>query len=422
MKISVIGCGYVGSVTGACLADLEHTVTLVDVDGKKVNSINACRPQLYEPGLDALLTKNREKILATSDVRKGISGSDITFVCVGTPPNPDGSIGLDAIGSAAHTLGKVLKKKRDFHTIVVKSTVLPGTTEDFFIPIIEKTSGKKALTGFGIAVNPEFLQEGTAIDNFFHPDRIIIGSPAKSTGELIDTLYSSFSCPHVLTSIKTAEMIKYASNAFLATKISFANEIGNLCKQIGIDTYDVFYGVGLDKRIGPAFFRSGIGFGGSCFPKDVMALIRQSEDLGLRSGILESVIRINDEQPKRIVSLLQKHIPEIKNRSIGILGLSFKPGTDDIRDSRAIPVIEELIRHGARIIAYDPAAMENFRKIFPDITYASNPSEVLEADAVLIVTEWDVFGSLDYRNMIVIDGRRMDKPKREARIYEGVCW
>lgn len=234
-------------------------------------------------------------------------------------------------------------------------------------------------------------------------------------------LYSSFTCPKIITDIKTAEMIKYASNAFLATKISFSNEIGNMCKRLGIDTYQVFKGVGLDNRINPAFFGAGIGFGGSCFLKDVQALISKSREIDVDPKILKSVIDVNENQPLKMIEILKKHIT-LKGKKIGVLGLAFKPETDDIRESRSIPIIRMLIENGVNVAVYDPRAMENFRKLFPQVNYCSNADEVLDSDAILIVTEWKEFKNLNYKGKIVIDGRRIEKAENEAAIYEGVCW
>lgn len=258
---------------------------------------------------------------------------------------------------------------------------------------------------------------------FFNPDRIVIGVKDDKTKLILEELHRQFSCPKIFTDIRTAEMIKYVSNAFLATKISFANEIGNICKKLGVDVYKVFEGVGLDHRINPSFFRAGIGFGGSCFPKDVKALIRKAEELGEEPKILKAVIEVNEKQPLILVELLKKYVLNLRDKRIGILGLAFKPDTDDVRESRAIPIVEALIDKGAKIIAYDPKAMNNFAKIFPQIDYAKSAQEVIaKSDAVLIVTEWGEFEKLDYSGKIVIDGRRMEKAMNEAKIYEGVCW
>lgn len=270
-------------------------------------------------------------------------------------------------------------------------------------------------------MNPEFLREGDAVNDFFNPDRIILGVNNQRTEEILRNLYSPIQCPKVTTTIKVAEMVKYASNAFLATKISFANEIGNLCKKLEIDSNEVFHGVGLDKRINPHFFRTGIGFGGSCFPKDVLALVTFAKSLGIEPNILNAVLKTNDHQPEKMIELLKQHI-DVQNSMIGILGLAFKPDTDDVRESRAIPVIRTLLDSGAQIIAYDPMAMNNFRKIFPEIGYMESAGAVLKADVILIVTEWKEFEQLDYHNKIVIDGRGINKARREACIYEGVCW
>ena len=421
MKISVLGCGYVGAVTGACFAELGHDVFFVDLDLGKVKAIGAGVSPIFEPGLDELLAKNRARISATTDTHQAIQETEIIFVCVGTPSNSDGSIDLTYIQSACRDIGNVLKQKDGKHTVVIKSTVLPGTTEGVVRQILEEVSGKKAHVDFGLASNPEFLREGSALSDFFSPDRIIIGVSDNYAQQAFDELYSSFECPKLCTTIPVAEMIKYVSNAFLATKISFANEIGNICRKIGIDTAEVFTGVGMDHRINPAFFQSGIGFGGSCFPKDVHALIAKAEDLGVNPRILKEVSRVNDEQPLKLLDMLEKHIPDLQDKKIGLLGLAFKPNTDDVRDSRAAPLVEELLRRGATVLAYDPMAMGNFKKLYPKIEYVSSADDVLEADAILIATEWKDFEDLDYRNNIVIDGRRVKKA-REGSTYEGVCW
>ena len=421
MDISVIGTGYIGSVTGACFAEMGHRVIFVGRDKNKLNAIHSGISPIFEPGMDELLMKNREKITTTTDIGQAVRNSDLTFICVGTPPQPDGSSDLSQVTGVSKTIGQALAHDSRHHTIIMKSTVLPGTIENIVIPIIEEESGKKAFIDFGVASNPEFLKEGTAVEDFFHTDRVVIGANDDASGKILEELYRPLRVPVYITTVRTSEMIKFASNAFLATKISFANEIGNLCKVLGIDSEAVFEGVGLDTRINSKFFRTGIGFGGSCFPKDVCALIAHAEQLGIRPRILHSVIETNDDQPKRMVSLLKKHL-DPAGRTIGILGLAFKPDTDDVRESRAGPVIELLLSCGAGVLAYDPVAMDNFKKNYPGIRYAGSAAEVLLSDAVLIVTEWKEFEDLDYSGKIVIDGRRIKKAEREARIYEGVCW
>ena len=421
-SISVIGCGYVGCVTGVCFADMGYRVILVDVDPRKVDSINEGRSPIYEPGLEDLIQKNRERIHATMDLRAAIRDTDITFVAVGTPSNADGSIDLTYVFRVCEEVGDILRGKEGFHIVIIKSTVFPGTTDDRVRHILEYTSGKKAGVEFGLGSNPEFLREGNAVHDFLSPDRIVIGADDPRTADTLRALYASVDSQVLVTSSRTAEMVKYASNAALATKISFANEIGNLCKTIGVDSRDVFLGVGMDSRVSPAFFKTGIGFGGSCFPKDVRALVAGARAHGEDLNILDAVLKTNEAQPLRLLSLLQKHLSTLEGRTIGVLGLAFKPDTDDIRESRALPVVTSLLSSGARVIAYDPAAMDNFKQVFPQIIYAPSASEVLEADAVLILTEWKEFEDLDYHGRIVIDGRRLEAPRRQAAIYEGVCW
>jgi len=421
MKISIIGAGYVGCVTGVCFAELGHQIYFVDVDQTKLNAINSGKSPFFEPDLDDLLVKNRKKITTTTDISEAVHHTAITMICVGTPQKTDGSSDLRFIIDVAHALGKALVKKKKYHTMIVKSTVLPGTTSNVVQPVLEEESGKKATVDFGIGSNPEFLKEGSAVKDFFHTDRIVIGANDPKTKKTLEDLYKPLHVPIFTTDIKTAEMIKYVSNAFLATKISFSNEIGNLCKVNEIDSYEVFQGVGMDGRINPQFFRSGIGFGGSCFPKDIHALISFAESQAIDTKILKAVLKTNDDQPQKLIALLKKHL-DIRGKTIGILGLSFKPDTDDIRESRAIPVVLSLLQEGARILAYDPMAMPGFEKLFPQISYAQSSKEVLETDALMIITEWNEFFDLDYRGKIVIDGRKLKKAEREAQIYEGICW
>ncbi|MDE4907275.1 UDP-glucose/GDP-mannose dehydrogenase family protein [Methanogenium marinum] len=421
-SLSIIGCGYVGCVTGTCFADMGHEVTLVDIDPSRVYSINEGHSPIYESGLEDLIKENRKRICATTDLRTAVNNTDITFIAVGTPSNVDGSINLTYVFNACKEIGEILREKDSFHVIIVKSTVFPGTTDTQVRQILEEHSGKKAGIDFGLGANPEFLREGNAVQDFLSPDRVVIGADDPRTANVIRDIYAPLNPQIFTTSIRTAEIIKYTSNAFLATKISFANEIGNLCKTLGVDSKDVFDGVGMDSRISPAFFRTGIGFGGSCFPKDVCALLSGARDCGEKLNVLNAVIATNEAQPLRLLGLLKRHLPNLKGKTIGILGLAFKPDTDDIRESRAIPVVSSLCSEGAEVIAYDPAAMDNFRHIFPHITYTSSASSVLEADAVLILTEWKEFEYLDYSGKIVIDGRRIEAARNHATIYEGVCW
>jgi UDPglucose 6-dehydrogenase len=421
MNLAIIGTGYVGLVTGVCFAKLGHHVTCVDIDQEKIRKINNGVSPIFEEGLDNLLLTNKDKIVATADYSSALQKSDITFLCVGTPSLKNGTIDLSYLKEATKQIATILKNKNSWHLVVVKSTVLPGTTHNIVLPLLEQYSGKKVGIDIGLAMNPEFLKEGVAIKDFLEPDRIVIGSNDERSRITLRELYKNFSCPIIATSLSAAEMIKYASNAFLATKISFINEIGNLCKKLGIDTYDVATGMGLDKRIGRPFLDSGIGWGGSCFPKDVDALIAWAKEIKESTRIIESTKAVNADQPLRLVEILKKHIPKLKGKTIGVLGLAFKPNTDDIRESRAIPIIKELLRNGAHIKAYDPQAIDNFKTLYPQIQYCSSASEVLTADAILITTKWKEFTTLNYQGKIVIDGRRLEQTKN-AKIYEGVCW
>jgi len=421
MNLSVIGIGYVGLVTGACFAKLGHHVTCVDIDKEKIQMINNGVSPIFEEGLDSLLLTYKEKIEATTDYSVALQKSNITFLCVGTPSLKNGNIDLSFIEESTKQIAAGLKNKNNYHLVVVKSTVLPGTTERIILPLLEQYSDKKVGIDIGLAMNPEFLKEGVAIKDFLEPDRIVIGTYDEKSKRTLREFYQNFSCPLVETSLSAAEMIKYASNTFLATKISFINEIGNLCKKLDIDTYDVATGMGLDRRIGRPFLDSGIGWGGSCFPKDVDALIAWAKENKEDTRIIKSIRDVNSDQPLKLIEMLKKHIPKLKGKTIGILGLAFKPNTDDIRESRTIPIIQELLKNGAHIKAYDPQAMTKFQQLYLQIEYCSKASDVLNADAILITTKWKEFTTLDYHGKIVIDGRRINEAKT-AKIYEGVCW
>ncbi|ASJ02088.1 UDP-glucose 6-dehydrogenase [Thermococcus profundus] len=427
MRISIIGSGYVGLVTGIGFVKLGNEVIFVDVDDRKIQMINNAQPPIYEEGLEELMREYKGRYYATRDYKEAILNSEVTFIAVGTPSREDGSMDLTYVKKASEEIGGALKEKGTYHIVVVKSTVLPGTTEEVVKPILEEYSGKKAFEDFGLAMNPEFLREGVALKDFLNPDRIVIGVQDGRTKKVLEELYAPINAPKLFTDIKTAEMIKYASNAFLATKISFANEIGNICKKLGIDSWRVFEGVGLDHRISPHFFKTGIGWGGSCFPKDTKALIRKAEELGEDPIIIKAAVEVNERQPLKLIELLKKHVPELKGKIIGVLGLAFKPDTDDVRETRAYVVVKNLLEEEARVVAYDPQAMENFKRFYPDvgerIEYANSAEDVLKrADVILIVTEWREFEKLDYSGKIVIDGRRIKAAEKTARVYEGVCW
>jgi len=427
LKISVIGTGYVGAITAAGLAKLGHDVVCVDVDKRKVDLINSKTPPIFEEGLPGLLGEVvPSKLAATLDFALAVRNSDITFICVGTPSAPDGSIDLSYIRSASAGIGAALKGKPGFHVVVMKSTVVPGTSETVAAAEIGKASGKKAGKDFGMAMVPEFLREGKALEDFFSPDRIVVGTSDEKTRKILEGLFSSFSCPKLYVDVKTAEMIKYASNSFLATKISFINELGNFCKTLGIDTYKVADGIGLDSRIGRKFLNSGCGFGGSCFPKDVSALQHLMKSKGFEPILLDSVMEVNRTQPLRMVDIAEKRAGGLSEKTVGVLGLAFKPGTDDVRDSPAIPIVETLLEKGAKIVAFDPEGMENFKRKFASrIEYAKTAQEAIDkSDVVLLVTDWPAFNSLNYGSKSVIDGKNVldYESRKKVKNYEGICW
>ena len=443
MNISIIGSGYVGLVSGVCLAEKGHRVICVDVDQEKVDKINRASSPIYERGLAELLKKNIGlKLTASTDFRRSVFDTDITMIAVGTPFNGS-EIDLKFIREVSLLLGAALKEKHSYHLVVVKSTVVPGTTDQVVIPILEAASGKKAGKDFGVGMNPEFLREGEAIRDFLFPDRIVLGGMDEKSIEVLEKLYSVFEGVDKLkTNNRTAEMIKYTANALLATMISFSNEIGNLCAATeGVDVVDVMQGVHLDKRLSPilsdgsrltplftSYLAAGCGFGGSCFPKDVMALIAHGKKAGQPMELLDAVMKINRRQPGEILFLLEKNFSSLEGKHIAVLGLAFKPGTDDMRESPAIPVVRGLLSRGARIKAYDPIAKNEAKKLFGnhDIVYPDNLAQTLEgAEAIVLLTRWEEFRNVPetVRHMVpqplFIDGRRMIEKHSVAR-YEGI--
>lgn len=442
MKISIIGTGYVGLVTGACLADRGHTVTCVDIDPAKVRMINSAAAPIHEDGLNEILQRTVGKTLfATEDLMQAVQDSEITFIAVGTPA-ADGKIDLRYVETAASQIGSALAKKSDYHTVVVKSTVIPGTSSGVVLRKLEETSGKKAGKDFGVGMNPEFLTEGQAVADFVEPDRIVIGGIDEHAQQHIATVYSSYPgfVPRIYTNCSTAEMIKYASNSVLATLISFSNEIGRLCSAVGdVDVADVMRGVHAAAYFTPrdpdgnthrapitGFLDAGCGFGGSCLPKDVTALVAQGRVHKLDMPILTSVLQINRGQPAETLSLIRKHYSDLKGRTVAVLGLAFKPDTDDLRESPAFPIIGELVSAGARVKAYDPIAQAQHLPAMKGATQLGTLDETIrDADIIVHVTKWREFSDLGARlqklgiNPLVVDGRRNLNPKDFQR-YEGV--
>lgn len=444
MKVSIIGTGYVGIVSGACLAEKGCDIICVDVDADKVDKINKGISPIYENNLQELIQKNvvNGRMRATTNIVHSIHGSDVSIIAVGTPF--DGQrINLEQIRHAAEDIGKSLREKEEYHVVIVKSTVVPGTTDEFILPILEKNSGKSAGSDFGLGMNPEFLREGRAVFDFMNPDRIVIGGMDKRTTDRVAELYCAFKGVEIMiTNNRTAEMIKYASNCLLATLISFSNEIANICSLTpGIDVKEVMEGVHLDKRFNPilhsgeranpeflSYLQAGCGFGGSCFPKDIKAIISYAKSKGEVPKLLESVIEINDTQPYRLIQLIQNHFKTLDGIVVAVLGLAFKPGTDDLRESPAIAIINSLVSKVAYIKAYDPIAKENAKRIlgtdkieFPD----SMADAVQNADVIIIITKWDEFEELiNYvkymeHQPLIIDGRRMLN-KGDFKDYLGI--
>jgi UDPglucose 6-dehydrogenase/GDP-mannose 6-dehydrogenase len=443
MKISIVGTGYVGLVSGVCLAAKGHDVVCVDLDAAKVKKINAGQSPIHEKGLDALLTKHcGVNFSATTDLRRAVLDSEISMIAVGTPFDGD-EIDLKYIRAVATQIGNVLREKESYHVVLVKSTVVPGTTNEVVLPLVEQASGKRAGADFGIGMNPEFLREGEAVQDFMNPDRIVLGGFDERTLDVLGRLYHPFEdVDQIRTNPRTAEMIKYSANALLATMISFSNEIGNLCASIpDVDVTGVMRGVHLDKRLSPilpdgtritpsftTYIEAGCGFGGSCFPKDVKALIAHGRKLGGSMQLLDAVVNVNLAQPQQMLDLLKKHYPDLDGLRVAVLGIAFKPGTDDIRESPALPIIDKLLAGNARVIAFDPVARGEAEKVFGDgtIEFADSVAEaVMDAQAVLLLTRWpefsqlpEVFANLDSQPLL-IDGRRMISSERVER-YEGI--
>ena len=422
MHITIIGGGYVGLVTAACLSQLNHNTTVIEIFPEKVAAINHAEPPIYEDGLDTLLKTHISANLRATTQYTPVQTSDVIFIAVGTPPNPDGSANLSYITAAVEAIADELSKSHaEYPVIVVKSTVPPGTTKNVVEPIIRR---KNPDLSFGICMNPEFLREGRAVEDFLHPDRIVVGSSDPKTIRIMHDLYTGIAAPIIDVDPTAAEMIKYTSNALLATKISFANEIGNLCKLLGVNVYEVMAGVGMDSRVSPKFLNAGCGFGGSCFPKDVSALASIAREHGVTPTLLNAVLAVNDSQPLRMVELLEKRIGSLSGKRIAVLGLAFKDNTDDVRESRSIPVIEALRRKGAVPVLFDPMAMDTMKAVFPDEEYAPSAAAALtHADGCLVMTEWPEFAKLSsefdaMRERVIIDGRHI----LTIDDAEGICW
>lgn len=395
MHIAVIGTGYVGLVTGACFAEFGVDVTCVDVDTSKIEKLNSGIIPIYEPGLDQIVEKNERagRLRFTTDIRTAVEAAQVVFLAVGTPPKDDGSPDMSYYRQAAKDVAEAIN---GYKVLVTKSTVPIGTGEW----LREFVSRNLAVeTEFGVASNPEFLREGAAIDDFMRPDRVVIGSNESRAVEVMKELYRPLyliETPIVITSLEAAELIKYAANAFLATKITFINEVANLCDAIGCDVHDVARGMGMDNRIGRKFLHPGPGYGGSCFPKDTRALTTVADQFGVETRIVDAVIEANERQRDAMIPKIEKLVGDLNGKHIGVLGLSFKPETDDMRESPAVDIIRMLKARGATVRAFDPVAMDEAKHCIDGIEFASDEYEAItDADALVIITEWNQFRALD---------------------------
>jgi UDPglucose 6-dehydrogenase len=435
MRITVVGSGYVGLVTGACFAESGVNVTCVDVDIKKVKLLKEGAIPIYEPGLEGMVRGNVEKkrLSFTTDIKEGIEGSEVIFIAVGTPPGEDGSADLKHVLNVAQDIGRVITK----HIVVVtKSTVPVGTSEKIRKTIQAELEKRKVSVPFDMASNPEFLKEGAAIEDFLKPERIVIGIDNEKSKDIMSRLYMPFvlnNHPILFMDIASAEITKYAANAMLATRISFINEIANLCDILGADINNVRKGIGSDSRIGSKFIYPGTGYGGSCFPKDVKAILKTARDNGYELNVINAVEKANEYQKNVIFNKMTKFFNNgLKNRTIGVWGLSFKPKTDDIREASSLILIENLLEAGAKVKAYDPAAIGETQKVLGDkIEYTSDPYEaVVNADAVALMTEWSEFHLPDFNRMaeimkgkVIFDGRNIYDPaelRKLGFVYFGI--
>jgi len=429
LEIAVVGTGYVGLVTGAGLADFGNDVICVDIDEKKIAALRKGVIPIYEPGLDTLVSKNvqEKRLRFTTDLAEAIGSARAIFIAVGTPPKPDGSADLRYVEDVARTIARYMNGPK---LVITKSTVPIGTGRMIERILAEMNPKYKA----SVVSNPEFLREGSAIEDWMKPDRVVIGASDEESIELMKEIYAplhSLEIPFVVTNVESSELIKYASNGFLATKITFINEVAQVCERVGADVQAVAKGMGLDSRIGPKFLQAGPGFGGSCFPKDTSAMADIAKKYGYEFQIMESVLRVNDDIKQRMVTKIADSLNgDVKGKTIALLGLAFKPETDDMRDSPTIPVIKGLQKLGAKIRAYDPQAMENCKSIFENVTYCEDAYTTAEgADALVIATEWNEFRALNFdrirkamKSPNVVDLRNVYDPQRMRALgFEYTC-
>lgn len=427
-NICVIGTGYVGLVTGTCFADLGNNVHCLDIDPERISKLQQNIMPIYEPGLEEIVSQNVKagRLSFTTDYQAALKDAQFAFIAVGTPSGVDGEADLQYVRTVAESIADLV----DTPIVIVNKSTVPVGTGDWVADVINKRRAGKPLD-FQVVSNPEFLREGSAINDFMEPDRVVLGSLKKPAAEKVARLYSPLRCPILITDLRTAEMIKYASNAFLATKISFINEMSNICEELGADVTQVARGMGLDKRIGAEFLDAGLGWGGSCFPKDVKALAHMAVLHGTHPQLLQAVMDINRNQRRKVVLRLRKELGSLNDKVIGVLGLSFKPNTDDIRESPPLEVIHLLQNEGAKVKAYDPQSMELVAKHEKQIKLCENPYQVADqADALILATMWNEFKQLDFSRIkacmnqpIIIDGRNLwdpDTMRQLGFVYYGI--
>jgi len=421
MNICVVGTGYVGLVTGAVFADLGNDVVCVDNDRAKVEALKAGRMPIYEPGLEEMVARNAgdQRLAFTTDLVAGIRHGDVIFIAVGTPPKDSGETDLSHVESVAAEIGRSM----DRYKVVVNKSTVPVGTGELVREVITRHQPRPV--EFDVVSNPEFLREGSAIEDTLRPDRIVIGAPTQQVAMTLVELYAPIERPMIITDLPSAEVIKYASNAFLAAKISFINAIANICEAAGADVRQVMKGMGLDPRIGGAFLQAGLGYGGSCFPKDTDSLVHTASTLGYDFAMLRAVVDVNRERAGHFVDLMVKALGPLDGRVVAVLGLAFKPNTDDMREAKSVEVVERLLELGATVRVYDPVAMDHARKTLPDgVQYCESPYEAAGgADAVALVTEWNEFKFLNLerlrgvlRRPVVFDGRNLWEPERMRRL------
>jgi UDPglucose 6-dehydrogenase len=421
MNVCVVGTGYVGLVTGAVFADLGNEVICVDNQLEKIEALRAGQMPIYEPGLEEMVARNAGdgRLSFTTDLGGAVRRAVIVFITVGTPPGTDGGTDLSAVEEAAREIGEAMER----YTVVVNKSTVPVGTGEFVREVIERH--QVTPVPFDVVSNPEFLREGCAIEDTLRPDRIVIGAPTQQVAMTLLELYAPLERPMIVTDVPTAEMIKYASNAFLATKISFINAIANVCEEAGADVTHVAKAMGLDARIGPAFLQPGLGYGGSCFPKDTESLLHTAAQLGYDFGLLRTVVDVNRERAARFVTNIERVLTPLGDKIVAVLGLAFKPNTDDMREAKSIEVVSALLDRGATVRAYDPVAMPNAWKLLPpSVVYCDSPyAAAAGADAVALVTEWNAFKLLNLerlravmRRPVVFDGRNAWEPERMRRL------